>query len=84
MIDNLPFDLKLEFMKYCDMKTFTNLYMTNKEFHGIMKSFINIDDLSFRKQIPKNIKTKMEPPKAPNSGRFNTTFSLETFLILSS
>ena len=57
MIDNLPFDLKLEFMKHCDMKTFTNLYMTNRDFHGIMKSFIKIDDLSFRKQIPKNIKT---------------------------
>ena len=34
--------------------------------------------------IPKNIKTSIDPPRAPNSGRFNNTLSFETFRSLSS
>ena len=34
--------------------------------------------------IPKKIKTSIDPPRAPSSGLFNKTLSLETFLNLSS
>ena len=57
MINNLPFDLKLEVIKYLDLPTFINLYQTNREYHLIINEHAKITDLSFCKQIPKHVKT---------------------------
>ncbi len=41
-------------------------------------------DYDMKTKYVVNIKTSIEPPRAPNSGLFNNTLSLDTFLSLSS
>ena len=52
------------------------------EFQVYDESLVDLKDR--HKNIIEKMKTKIAPPRAPNSGLFNKTFKFETFLSLSS